>query len=114
MNRHSAWVERLRESVLAGRGTTDLALRQAVEARAAAAGGRPTESGEAAGAIPQELADYVDKVIRHAWQVTAEDVERLKRAGYSEDAIFEVTLAACLGAGMGRLERGLAALAGDP
>jgi hypothetical protein len=110
MDRHGVWVERLRQSVFTGRGTTDAALRQAVEARAAVAGGR---KGEAAGSIPPELADFVDKVIRQAWQVTDEDIERLQRAGYSEDAIFELTLAAALGAGMGRLERGLAALAGD-
>ena len=111
MDRHSSWVERLRQSVLAGKGTTEAALRQAVEARAAVAGGR---KGDAAGSIPPELAVFVDKVIRHAWQVTDEDIEQLERAGYSEDAIFELTIAAALGAGMGRLERGLAALAGDP
>jgi alkylhydroperoxidase family enzyme len=110
MDRHSGWVERLQQSVLAGPGTTDVALRRAVEARAAADGGRP---GEAA-ALPPELVDYVDKVSRHAWQVTDEDVARLQRAGYSEDAIFELTLAAALGAAMGRLERGLAALEGGP
>lgn len=110
MDRHRTWVERLRQSVLAGRGTTETALRQAVEARAAVAGGR---HGNASGPIPPELTDFVDKVIRHAWQVTDEDIEQLKRAGYSEDAIFELTIAAALGAGMGRLERGLAALAGD-
>jgi alkylhydroperoxidase family enzyme len=111
MDRHSTWVERLRQAVLGGRGTTDAALRQAVEARAAVAGGRP---GEASGSIPPDLADFVDKVIRHAWRITDGDVERLVRAGYSEDAIFELTIAAALGAGMGRLERGLAALAGEP
>jgi len=110
MDRHSAWVERLRQAVLSGHGTTDATLRQAVEARAAVAGGR---KGEAPDTIPPELNDFVDKVIRHAWQVTDEDVERLKRAGYSEDAIFELTIAAALGAGVGRLERGLAALAED-
>src|SRR5262245_36946628 len=110
MDRHRAWVERLRQAVLTGRGTTETALRQAVEARAAVAGGR---KGEAVGSIPPDIADFVDKVIRHAWQVTDEDVERLQRAGWSEDAIFELTIAAALGAGVGRLERGLAALAGD-
>ncbi len=111
MDRHRTWVERLRKAVLLGRGTTEVALRQAVEARAAVAGGR---KGEASGSIPAGLTDFVDKVIRHAWRVTDEDVEQLRREGYSEDAIFEVTIAAALGAGMGRLERGLAALAGDP
>jgi hypothetical protein len=37
----------------------------------------------------------------------------LRRAGYSEDAIFEITVSAALGAGMIRLERGLAAMKGD-
>jgi len=111
MDRHSGWVERLQQTVLSGRGSTETALRRAVEARAAAAGGRP---GEAAGAIPPELAGFVDKVIQHAWQVTDEDVARLKSAGYSEDAIFELAVAAALGAAMGRLERGLAALEGGP
>lgn len=110
MDHHGAWVERLRQAVLAGQGATEAALCQAVEARAAVVGGR---KGEASGVIPPELADFVDKVIHHAWQVTDEDVERLKRAGYSEDAIFEITIAAALGAGVGRLERGLAALAGE-
>jgi len=110
MDRHGDLVEPLRQAVLVGNGTTDAALRQAVEAQAAVAGGR---KGEAAGSIPPELTDFVDKVIRHAWQITDEDVEQLKRAGYSEDAIFELTIATALGAGMGRLERGLAALAGD-
>jgi hypothetical protein len=110
MDRHRAWVERLRQAVLSGHGTTEAALRQAIEARAAAAGGR---SGETVGAIPPDLVELVDKVIHRAWQVTDEDVAQLRRAGYSEDAIFELTLAAALGAGMGRLERGLAALAGE-
>jgi hypothetical protein len=60
--------------------------------------------------IPAELKSYVAKVRDHAYRVTDEDVESLKRAGYSEDAIFEVTAAAALGASITRLERGLIAL----
>jgi alkylhydroperoxidase family enzyme len=107
--RHDELVARLRQAVLSGPGTTDVALRQAVEALAAGAGGRV---GAEAGPIPEALAGYVDKVVRHAYQVTDEDVARLRQAGYSEDAIFEITVAAALGAGMGRLERGLRALRG--
>jgi len=113
MERHREWVERLRQAVLGNRGTTAPAVRQAVEQRAAEIGGRTGGGAGEIGRIPSDLADYVEKVIRHAYQVTDEDVARLKQAGYSEDAIFEVTIAAALGAGMGRLERGLAALEGD-
>ena len=63
--------------------------------------------------IPEALRVYVDKVALHAYKVTDRDIEELKQAGYSEDAIFEITLSAALGAGMSRLERGLAALRGE-
>lgn len=60
--------------------------------------------------IPAALRTYVEKVAQHAYRVTDEDVEALKRAGYSEDAIFEVTASAALGAAILRLERGYIAL----
>ena len=59
------------------------------------------------------LAAYVDKVARHAYKVTDEDVSQLQHAGHSDDALFEVTISAALGAALGRLERGLAALRGE-
>ena len=37
-------------------------------------------------------------------------IDRLREAGYSEDAIFELTLAAALGAAQSRLEAGLKAM----
>lgn len=60
--------------------------------------------------LPADLRAYVDKVAKHAYRITDEDVEALTRAGYSEDAIFEITAAAALGAAIARLERGLIAL----
>lgn len=110
MERHMPLVAGLVKSILTTPGDTDLALRKAIEARSAELGGRP---GPAAGEIPESLRAYVDKVARHAYTVTDRDVDDLKKTGYSEDAIFEITLSAALGAGMARLERGLAALRGD-
>ena len=37
----------------------------------------------------------------------------LQGAGGADDAIFEITIAAAVGAALGRLERGLAALRGE-
>jgi len=45
--------------------------------------------------------------------VTDADVAGLAPAGYSEDAVFELTVAAAVGAALNRLERGLAALRGE-
>lgn len=86
----------LEQAVLETPGELDPELRRAI----------------AEGRFPEDLAQYLEKVSKHAYKVVDRDVERLKEAGYSEDAIFEATLAAALGAARHRLERGLAALEG--
>ncbi len=87
-------------------GVTDPSLRQAVEARAAQLGG----GAAARAALPAGLSTLVDKVALRAFEVTDDDLAGLRRAGYSEDAIFEIVVSAELGAGLGRLARGLTAL----
>ena len=64
----------------------------------------------AEGDPPPPLAAYVDKVRRHAYQVTDDDINALREAGCSEEEIFEATVSAALGAGLCRLETGLALL----
>lgn len=58
-------------------------------------------------APPPEFAAYLDKVRRHANEVTDADVQALKDAGYSDDEIFEQTVSAAVAAGLERLEAGL-------
>ena len=99
--RYAAYTARLANAVLTQPGHTPPQLRRAVLEHAAGTGGRD---------VPPALADYVDKVAKHAYRVTDEDVGRLQQAGHSDDALFEVTVSAALGAALGRLERGLAAL----
>jgi alkylhydroperoxidase family enzyme len=107
-------VRAVERAVLASPGATSEALRRAVAARSAALGGRPgAPDAGAAADVPPALAPYVDTVARHAYRVTEEDLAALAAAGFSEDAVFEVTIAAAAGAGLARLERGLAALRGD-
>jgi hypothetical protein len=62
-------------------------------------------------AAGEETNPYLDKVRRNAYRITDADVDGL-RGAYSEDAIFELTLAAALGAAEQRLAAGLAALEG--
>jgi hypothetical protein len=110
-DRYNRLVQQLQNSVMNTPGATDIGLRQALAAHVSAmvAGG----SLAANSPVPAALRAYVDKVARHAYRVTDEEVEALGRAGYSEDAIFEITASVALAAGLGRLERGLAALKGD-
>lgn len=99
-------IYKLVAQVLYGSGHTLPTLRLAIEAAAARDGGaqRPDAT------LPTDLQPYVAKVSRHAYKVTDRDVDALKAAGYSEDAIYEITVSAALGAALARLESGLNAL----
>ena len=92
-------------------GQTDPVLRRRVAERAEAPG---TPRTDGSGPLPPELEAYVDKVARCAYRITDEDVAALRSAGHSEDAIFEITVSAALGAGFVRMDRALAALKGTP
>lgn len=88
-------IARLKAATLAGPGTLDAKIRQAVA------------TGQE---VPEALARYVQKVAKHAYKVTDEDVQALLEAGYSQDQIFEATASTALGAGLARLEAALAVL----
>ena len=104
--RYATFTQRLIDSVLGAPGDTSSEQRRAALARAARPGG-PADG------LAAPLGRYVDTVARHAYKLTDDDVAALQRAGNSEDAIFEITVSAALGAALGRLERGLAALRGE-
>lgn len=59
----------------------------------------------AAAPAPPAMGAYLAKVHARAYTVTDADVEELKRAGISEDEIFEQTVAAALAEGLRRLDR---------
>jgi hypothetical protein len=97
--------ERLIETVLGTSGVTGPELRRAALERA-----KGTRAGS--DGLPKELAGYVDTVARHAYKVTDADVAALRR-GNSDDVLFEITVAAAVGAALHRLDRGMAALRGE-
>lgn len=90
-------------------------FRELKEATAAAllrgAGASPAELRQACarGEAPDELRALVEKIDRHAYKVTDEDLAAL-RARYSEDQLFEIIVAAAFGAADRRLGAGLRAL----
>ena len=91
---HAVLRDRVLNQVLQGAGDTDPALRKAV--------------AEGSG-IPADLQELVDKIHRHAYKVTDEDMARLQ-AKYGDDKMFEIVVSAALGAARQRLVVGLAAL----
>jgi len=92
----------------AGPAQTAPELRRAAGERAQFVAGLAPTAPE----LPPEWVKYVDKVALHAYKVTDEDVQALRSAGHSEDAIFEVTVAAAVGASLGRARAALKALKG--
>ena len=111
--RYAVYAARLVDAVLTQPGHTPPQLRRAVLERAY---GRSTSPlyGKERGTGGEDLADYVNKVATHAYNVTDEDVGGLQQAGHSDDALFEIAVVAAIGAALGRLERGLAALRSSP
>ena len=59
---------------------------------------------------PRGFDTYLDKIRRHAYTITDEDVQALKDAGHSEDEIFEHTVSVATAAGLERLDAGLRTL----
>ena len=92
------------DALLGRVGKSDAGLRRAVFER--------THMG--VGEIPVEagLSALVEKIEQRPWTVTDEDYDRLRQS-YSEDQLFELTLAAATGAGVRRFEAGLRALGED-
>ena len=54
---------------------------------------------------PAEMAPYLEKVRDRAYAVVDREVEELKEAGCSEDAIFEQTVVVAIAEGLLRLDR---------
>ncbi|HEY3802825.1 MAG TPA: hypothetical protein VGL61_09445 [Kofleriaceae bacterium] len=57
------------------------------------------------------LRTLVDKVARHAHQVTDEDIAAARASGLTENEIYELVVCAAVGAAGRQLDAGLAALA---
>ena len=111
--RHAPETDRRAELVAElHRAVLESAAVSAATVRAGAASGAP---------LPPPLQDYAAKVRDSAWRITDADIAALSAAGFSHDEIFEVTVAAALGAGLRSLHAGLdlirgrgADAAGDP
>ena len=101
--RYETFRKRLIDAVVSTPGDAPAELRQAVLDRSQ--GGRD--------GVPTDLQPYVDTIARYAYKVTGSDVQALQRGGHSDDALFEITVAAAVGAALHRLDRGLAALRGE-
>jgi hypothetical protein len=91
---HAQLRDRVLQGVLEGAGESDPAIRQA-----AAQG-----SG-----MPADVETLIDKIHRHAYRVTDDDIARLQ-AKYGDDQLFELVVSAALGASRNRLLAGLRAL----
>ena len=91
---HAELRDRVLSTVLTGPGEADASLRKA------AAEGK---------GLPADLQPLVDKIHRHAYKVTDEDIATVQ-AKYGDDRMFEIIISAALGASWQRLRAGFDAL----
>jgi len=97
-DRHAAAVNALRHAVFQSPGSTEPPVRLA-----AARGGD----------LPESLGAYAAKVRDQSYRITDADFAGLTAAGLSDDAIFEITIAAAVGAALHRLDAGMRAVRGS-
>jgi alkylhydroperoxidase family enzyme len=95
VDRFAALRDSTEAAVLRGPGTLSVDLRAAL----------------ARGEGPDELRALVEKIRRHAYKVTDDDLAAL-RGRYTDDQIFELVVATVLGAAHDRVRAGLRALEG--
>jgi hypothetical protein len=81
--RHGDAIERIREAAVSSPGVSDASTRQAAY-----------DDIE----LPPPMGPYLAKVREAAPAITDQDFDQLRAAGYSEDAILELTVAAAVGA----------------
>ncbi|GHO91099.1 hypothetical protein KSF_011470 [Reticulibacter mediterranei] len=108
-DRHAEYMDQLVKAVETQPGETPESLRNRVILEAVRLQEAPQGLSDE---LPSAIQSYITKVALHAYRVTDEDVKGLQEIGYGEDAILEITLSTALGAGLARLQRGLAALQG--
>jgi hypothetical protein len=63
------------------------------------------------GGLAGPLGTLVDKVARHAYRVTDEDIAAARESGLSEDQVFEIVVCAAIGAATRQQDTALEALA---
>ena len=97
MNRHDADLEALRRCILEAPGITETATRR---------------GAFRATALLPPAGPYLAMVRDQSYRLLDADLDALCAAGMTEDAIFELTIAAAAGEAFRRLELGLAAVRG--
>jgi len=88
--------------------------RRAVVARILQGDGRASHAQRRAAfdnaGLAEPLATLIDKVAKHAYKVTDDDIAAAKTSGLSEDQIFEIVVCAAIGQATRQYDRALAAL----
>lgn len=98
-------IQALKRAVL-GKGHSDPELRQQVYEKVS----DQVLTGDTTPITALALNSYIDKLSKHAYKILDRDFEALQAEGYSEDEIFELTIAGATAAGVTRVEKGLSTL----
>ena len=106
----------LMQAVLTTPGATSVEVRRAVSERVTSRVLQRPDAPAGTASVPDnallsaEMMAYVDSVAERSDDVTTVQVDALRDAGLSEDAIFELTVVAAVARGTAQLQRGIDAL----
>jgi hypothetical protein len=91
--------------------TRDQVIERVVEGKGEASREARRAAFANSGVTPEPVRALIEKVARQAWKISDEDIAAAKAAGLGEDQIFELVIAAALGAAKRQHDAALAALA---
>ncbi|MEM7330786.1 MAG: hypothetical protein AAF490_01750 [Chloroflexota bacterium] len=101
---------RARVPLLTTPGKTTSELRQAAEAFTAVQRGQSRPKHDS---LPKGLERYLKKVALYAYKIVDRQVEALKKEGYTDEMIYEITIAGAYGAALVGVERLFEVLYGE-
>ncbi len=99
-----------RDAILNAPGKTTPELRQSAEAFSAVQRGQTRSEQDP---LPKELERYLKKVALYAYKIVDRQVEALKKDGYTDEMIYEITIAGAYGAALVGVEKLFEVLYGE-
>lgn len=100
------WFRRVCDAAISVSGATDSSLRRAVSRQARSAVSRQ----DAKASLPSSLHGWINRMAVASHSIIDDDVEYLRRAGWSEEEIYELSVVTALSVSSVEIERGMAAL----
>lgn len=100
---HKNLIQNVSESVYKGEGETQTTLRASIREKII----QEVNTGKTSSLDNPTLNNYLEKLAHDPQKILDKDIFQLKAEGFSEDAIYEITVTAAWAAGNSRLHKAM-------